>query len=71
MKWKFKTVPTPKSGAYRVIKRFALFPRIIRNDTIVWLEYYYKEQTYYMFGAGFDISSSGWVTFSVSSEKPV
>jgi hypothetical protein len=34
-------------GDKRTVKRFALFPVRIDDDTLIWLEYYYSTEVYY------------------------
>lgn len=49
MRFKLDPVPQPEKFARRTEKRFALFPKTLKDEYFVWLETYYSEETYYRF----------------------
>lgn len=48
MRLKLKVKADTKQYTKRVVTRYALFPRTLKDNYFVWLEKYYVEQTYYI-----------------------
>jgi hypothetical protein len=48
MRWEHKKVPPKQAGQKRTIRRFALFPTVVEDESgreiTVWLEHYYSVQ---------------------------
>ena len=67
MRRKLKVKATTPEGTKRIVKRYAWFPKTLKDNYQVWLEYYYVEQTYYIFRR-----KGEWIdrdTWSESTEK--
>ena len=49
MRFKLGPVPQPEKFAKREVKKFALFPKTLKDEYVVWLETYHSTETYYRF----------------------
>jgi len=44
MKWNVK--PYPKQGDKITVKKFALLPKRLDSNIVIWFEYYYEDRKY-------------------------
>lgn len=61
MRFKLKIKANTKEYSKRVVTRYALFPRTLKDNYFVWLEKYYVEQTYYIWNRrGRWVNTNSW-----------
>jgi hypothetical protein len=61
MRRKLKVKAETKEHTKRVIKRYAYFPKELKDGYFVWLESYYVEQTYYIWNRrGRWVNTDSW-----------
>jgi len=68
MRWKYKPKPDPEFGDTKIVKRFAFLPKLCKDDTVVWLEFYWAVMKY-----GHNTEYTYWFCMSqwTKENKPV